>query len=265
MDRVGQVGEEPAPAGPAGKMRSDRPVTDPRIHALLALATASLGIGACKSDVFDVDVDLAPHAYPADFGPSNGTIPTVACSAATPSVCGVSQMLSVSTDVAPADVSVVVGCDAAAARCYAEAHASLGYQLDVLQDDAFVTKVERRAISAVRNVDLAYTMPVNTLTFAIPRVDVYVGPAGAKTPTDPGVVLVDSVSSIAPGETFVAERRHLTLAQGSPARALVESNIQNKQPFVFVVATAPRLEAGAPMPGGGFQIDIYPRLGLGLE
>jgi hypothetical protein len=235
-----------------------------------ALGFAALGASACNVDVFDVDVPLSSHAYQADFGPSSGTIPTVACDPTMPTmptVCGTGQTLAVTTaDGAPADVSVDVGCDATISRCFAEAHARLTYELDVLQDDAFVTKVERRAISVVRSVDLAYTLPTNTLTFDVPRIDVYVGPVGSKTETDPGVVLVDSLQAITAGLTFGDDaRRHLTVADDSPARALIASNIQAKTPFVFVLATAPRLDAGAPVPGGAFEIDVYPTVGLGLE
>src|SRR5450432_2689256 len=223
-------------------------------------------LGACNPDVFDVSVELAPHAYPADFGPSSGTIPVVACDATMPTVCGTGQTLAVTTaDGAPADVSVELGCDASTARCFAEAHARLGYELDVLQDDEFVTKVERRAISVVRTIDLAYTMPRNTLTFDVPRIDVFVGPAGSKLETDTGVALVDSVSGITAGTTFIDERRHLTLADASPARTLIEQSIQAKQAFVFMVVTAPRLGAGAPLPGGAFELDIYPTVSLGLR
>jgi hypothetical protein len=238
-----------------------------RNRAALALGFVVLGASACSIDVFDVDVPLSPHAYQADFGPSSGTIPTVACDATMPTVCGTGQTLAATTtDGAPADVSVAVGCDAATSRCFAQANARVTYELDVLQDDAFVTKVERRAISVVRSIDLAYTLPKNTLTFDVPRIDVYVGPTGSKTETDPGVVLVDSVQSITAGLTFGDDaRRHLTLADDSPARTLIASSIQAKTPFVFVIATAPRLDAGTPAPGGAFELDVYPTLGLGLE
>jgi hypothetical protein len=237
-----------------------------RLFRFALLGSGLAVVAACDADVFDVDVDLAPHAYQADFGPSGGTIPTAACDPTMPMVCGLGQTLAVTTaDGAPPDVSAQVGCDATSARCYAEAHARLAYELDVLQDDDFVTKVERRAISVVRSIDLAYTVPTNTLTFDVPRIDVYVGPPGTKTEADPGVALVDSVTTIPAGQTFVDPRRHLTLADGSAARSLVEQSIQAEQPFVFVLVTAPRLEAGAPLPGGAFELDIYPTLTLGLR
>lgn len=240
----------------------------PLVAAPLVLVSACDDNALFNNDIFDVDVPLAAHAYQADFGPDNGTVPTIECQASMPAGCASGQTLATTIgDGSPAgaDVSVQVGCDAALSRCFAQGRVRLAYQLDVLQDDAFTTKVERRAVSIVREVDLAYTVPTNTLTFDLPKIDLYVGPAGTKSETDPGVVLVDSVAVIHKGETFADDERHLTLAAGSPARALLEQHIKAKQPFVFVLATSPRLEAGDPLPGGGFDIVVQPTLSLGLE
>jgi hypothetical protein len=238
-----------------------------RAFRIVTLGFVASGVVACSPDITDVDIALASHAYLADFGPSSGTIPTVACDPTMPASCGAGQTLAVTTTstAAPADVSVDLGCDPTTTRCFAEAHARLTYELAVLQDDAFVTRVERDVVPVVRSVDLAYAIPMNTLSFDVPRIDVYVGPPGTQTEADTGVVLVDSVTSIVAGTTFVADRRHLTVADGSPARTLIVQSIEAKQPFVFVLVTAPRLEAGAPVPGGAFELDIYPTVGLGLD
>jgi hypothetical protein len=234
-------------------------------HALLLVTLGALPLGgACDRDIFDVSVNLAPHAYQADFGAATGTIPTVTCSPDMISLCA-GQTVVATTNVGPADVSVDPGCDPTTILCYAEAHARLTYEVDVLQDDDFVTKVAQHSAWIVQDVDLAYTVPTNTLTFAIPRIDVYVGPTGTKTESDPGAVLVDSVTTLAAGTTFVDQPRHLMVADGSPARALIVSSIEAKQAFAFVVVMAPRLEAGAPVPAGRVELDIAPTIGLGLE
>jgi hypothetical protein len=236
-----------------------------RLLRLLALAPGLVvAASACARDVFDVDVDLTPHAFEADFGPSMGTIPTVPCGTTMPGVCSMGTVIDVAASTVPTDVTVTAACDATTSRCYAAARARLAYEVDVLQDDAFVTKAERGATSFVRVLDLGYTIPKNTLTFALPHVDVYVGPAGTATETDAGVVLVDSIPTVAAGASFSGERRHLTMADGSPARALIESNIAARTPFVLVVVAAPRLEAGAPVPGGAFEIDTFPKVRVGL-
>jgi hypothetical protein len=234
--------------------------------ATLVLFSASLA--ACDSDILDVDVDLAPQSYSADFGASSGSVPVLACDPATAGTCLEGQSFGGTTTGGPvAGVEVEAACDAGSQHCFAQARARLAQEVNVLQDDAFVTKVERRAVSAVRRVDLGYDVPLNTLTFDVPQVDVYVGPAGSVTETDPGVVMVGSLAAITAGTTFVAvsDRRHLVLEDGSAARALIEERIQAKQAFAFVLVAAPRMEAGAPMPGGAFTINFYTRLSLGLR
>jgi hypothetical protein len=228
------------------------------------MMAAVLFIGACSSNVLDVNVALAPHAYQADFGSATGTIPTVTCSAGTPSVCNTQQRDAVVTTPGPTQVNIDIDCDATTSRCFAQATARLTYTVDVLQDNDFVTKVERHSAWVVHSVDLAYTVPTNTLTFEIPRIDLYVGPPGATTETDAGVVFVDSTIPVAPGTTFVDQPRHLNLEAGSPARDLIVSSVESKQSIVFVVVMTPRLEAGAPVPAGSLELDIYPTLGLGF-
>jgi hypothetical protein len=118
----------------------------------------------------------------------------------------------------------------------------------------------------VRVVDVAITIPVNTMTFDIPQMNLFVGPPGTTRPTDPGVVPVDTLAPIAGGKTIAAgEAQHLTVADGSPAHDLIASSIQAKTPFVFVLTLAPRLESGAALPAGTLQVVAEPFLGLGLR
>ena len=79
-------------------------------------------------------------------------------------------------------------------------------------------------------------------------------------------MLTDLVRSIAAGTTIAAaEARHLVVADGSPARNLIESSVTSKTPFVFVVTLAPRLESGAALPAGMLAVEIRALLGLGLR
>lgn len=247
----------------SGEREWDRGGIWPLLSAAAALVALWLGTG-CSNDILDVDVDLAPQSYSVDFGQQSGTIPTVTCDPAVPAACG-SGVARATTDAAgiPGDVSVAMGCDAATARCFAQADARVAYTADVLQEQDFQTKVQRRAVSLVRVADVAYSIPTNTLTFDVPAIDVYVGPAGARTESDPGVVLMDTIHPVPAGTTFT-EPRHLTLADDSPARALVEGAVRDQQPFVFVVVVSPRVEAGGPMPGGALQVDVFPKLLLGF-
>jgi hypothetical protein len=230
---------------------------------LIALAPTFFSAGACSRDIFDFDISFATRAFTADFGAQGGTIPTVVCDPAAPEACGRGQIVVAASEGAAASVSV--GCDAATGRCYAQADASLAYELSVLTENDFVSRIERKAVSFVRMLDLAYAVPVNTLTFAVPRIDFFVGPSGARAPTDPGVVPIDSITDLAPGTTIPAEdAAHLTLPDQSPARTLIESSIRAREPFVLIFQAAPRVGAGQPVPAGRLEVDLYPKVRVGL-
>jgi hypothetical protein len=220
----------------------------------------------CSTDIFDTTVELGSEAYDADFGCNNGTIPTVACSPGSSSVCAAGQTIETDASAAtgvPANVSVTPGCDATSDLCFAQVSARVVYPVNVLQDDNFVNAVARRSISLVRLADLAYTVPIDTLTFEVPAVAIYVGPAGTTLETDPGVVSVGSTAPI-PAGTPVTVAMHLTIADGSPARALIEQSIQSEQTFVFVLTLAPRIEAGQTIPAGAIEVDLFPQVQLGF-
>jgi hypothetical protein len=241
-----------------------------RRPARAAIGAALLGClvtagGACSSDILDVDVNLSRQSYSADFGTAQGTIPTVTCDPAQPDVCGASAGAVQVDGTSGAGATVQLGCDGASQRCFAEAHATITTPVDVLQDQDFVTKVERRSVVIVRALDIIYAVPVNSLTFDVPEILISVGPAGSTSAGDPGVVPVGTTSPLAAGVTLDdAAARHLVIADGSPARGFIESSIMNQQTLVFIATLSPRLEAGAAIPAGALQVDLLPRLTLGL-
>jgi hypothetical protein len=229
----------------------------------MALAMVA-GLGGFSPDIFDVSVQLGAEAFQLDFGGATGSIPTVACDPANPQVCGTGQTIALADGAG--ETQLAVGCDGGSARCFVQADTRVFYVVDVLKDDAFTSKVGRRAVTLVRMLDVTYAVPVNTATFAIPQIDVYVGPGQARASGDPGVVAVDSVPSIAAGQVITREAPgHLTIADGSAARSLIEDSIKRKTPFTFIVEVSPRLESGAPLPAGRMDLSLQPLLALGLR
>jgi hypothetical protein len=220
--------------------------------------------GGCSRDVFDVTVDLQTQNYRADFGAATGTIPIVSCDPATPATCDEGTVIDVTaqTGAGPADVQLSTGCDAATSRCFVQANGRVAYAVDVFQDDGFTSKVASHVVEFVRIADFAYAVSMNSLTFDVPQIDIYVGPAGITRETDPGVVAVGSTPPL-PAGTLLGDG-HLTVDDASPARATIEDDIRNQRPLTFLLVLSPRIEAGAAVPAGAIQVDVSPRLLIGL-
>lgn len=232
---------------------------------MAVIAVAAMSGPACSADVFDVQVNLQPQVYRADFGGQAGEIPTVACDPGAPQVCNTGAAVSVATDPAgvPGEVTVALGCDEATTRCFAQAEARLNMPVNVLQEEDFETKVQRRAVSLVRVAEVGYVVPANTLTFEVPQIDIYAGPEGSLRETDPGVAFVGSTAPIGSGVTFLEEQK-VSITDDTPAQPLIEDAVRNQRTFVFLVVLAPRLESGSPIPAGAIEIHVLPRLLIGL-
>jgi hypothetical protein len=223
-----------------------------------------LGVPA-GCDVFDFSVSLQSQTFKLDFGQQSGTVPAVACDAAA-DVCG--STLAVNFDTSsiagvPSDVEVAVGCDTGSGQCYAQANARAAQTIGVLQGDDFSSKVGRNGVAFVQKINVGYTIPLNTLTFDIPQLDVYAGPAGSLRETDPGVALVGHTQPIAAGVTTTSQV-HMQIAEDAPALPVIQNAIEDKHDFVFIVVAAPRMDAGMPVPAGAVQVDVYPSVVVGL-
>jgi hypothetical protein len=231
--------------------------------AACAGLTAILGTG-CGSDVFDVDVNLQKQTYQANFGTTQGTIPLVACDPAGPDVCG-AALGAMQIDAMGATATVQMACDSASSHCVANARVLGTNAVNVLQDDGFITKVERKSVAVVKDVNVSITVPLNTLTFDVPALNLYVGPEGTAHETAAGVVPVGVTAPIAAGTVLTdATARHLIVADDSPAHTFISNSVMAKQTMVFLVVMAPRIDAGAPIPAGALQVDLLPTLTVGF-
>jgi hypothetical protein len=229
-----------------------------------ALAAGALLVAGCSMDIFDVEAHLDTQTYHYDFGSTQGTVPIVACNPAGPSTCSLdSPQIDAAIGAIPGAVTLSLGCDGSTNRCYGEAKARVALTFAVLQDDDLATRVERHAASFVQEATLAYTVPVNTLTFGVPQIDIYTGPEGSLRETDKDVVVVGSIPALAAATTLATEQQ-LKLDGDSPARKSIADAVGDRRAFVVIIAITPRLDGGAPVPAGQIEIALQPRLLLGL-
>jgi hypothetical protein len=229
-----------------------------------ALAAGVLLVAGCSLDIFDVEVHLDTQTWRADFGATPGSIPVVSCDPVDPVDCEVaSPLLDRSLPGLTSALAVHTGCDVATSLCYGEAEASVAMTFAVLQDDDLSTNLERRAISYVRDVTLAYTVPVNSLTFSVPQISLHAGPAGSRSRSDKGVVPVGSFPALV-AKTPVAGEKLLEI-DGDAALDAIGAAVGDRKPFTLIVSFSPRVDGGDPMPGGAIEIDVQPRLLIGFR
>jgi hypothetical protein len=223
------------------------------VVATFAVAViAPVGAG-CSSDIFDLEVALDAQSYAFDFGKAQGTIPTIMCDPAAPGVCGSAPPIAVDPSLGvPANVEVSLGCDGGSQRCFAQAAARVAQPMVVQAGD-----LAQEAISYVQFADIAYTVPTNSLTFAIPSIDVYVGPGGSQRETDPGVALLGTTVPVPAGKTITTEQ-HLIIDDDTPARPLIEDAIRDLNEIAFILVVTPRIDAGGAMPAGVIRVNVYP-------
>lgn len=220
--------------------------------ALGVLLAAPLGgCGLIDANIFDTTITLQTQTYMQDFGSSSGTVPSVPCNS--DALCGA------------VSVQGAVGrCDTATQLCYADASLTLPYSVTLSKDASFQSGIGQKAVQSVRGIDLAYSIPSNTLTFAVPEITLYVGPQSAKAVTDPGVALIGKIPPLAARQTLTTPGV-LRVTDGSPARQLLVNAITTPNtPIVFLLSASPRINAKQELPAGAIQVNITPSLIVGL-
>ena len=102
-------------------------------------------------------------------------------------------------------------------------------------------------------------------TFDIPALQLYIGPSGAKQPTDQGVVALGTLQPIPRGTLIPAGSQHVTILEGTAAHDKFAYYVQNPMvPFVLMVATTTTVRGDDPIPAGKIQLVIKPSITVGL-
>src|SRR5207244_1502764 len=91
-------------------------------------------------------------------------------------------------------------CDTMAGKCVLRADVRLSQTINLSQQPGFPQSVANSsAVNGVTVGAVHYWTPSNTLSFASPPVDIYVGSQSAQKETDPGVARLGTVPSLPPG------------------------------------------------------------------
>ncbi len=231
----------------------------------MALVAALAGRLVACGDVAEDSVALDSMSLQGDFGAATGTLPALSCTADDASAC---------TGVpAPAGVSGwQVGCDGAAGKCFGQADMRLQQLVVTTSATSLDTALRKQAVRYLRSVDIAYTIPTNTLTFALARIQIFVvvpAPAadvvaGTGETAASNDVLVGEIAPLAAGEV-VTTSRHLVIAEGSPARDAIAGQVGAGRDFGLAFVVSPRVMAGAPMPAGSFLVSYQPTLKIAIS
>jgi hypothetical protein len=213
----------------------------------MALVAALAGRLVACGDVADDSVALDTMSLQGDFGAATGTLPAMSCTAADASACaGVP---------APAGVSGwQVGCDVAAGKCFGQADMRLQQSVVMTSATSLDTSLRKQAVRYLRSVDIAYTIPTNTLTTTASD-----GETAASSD-----VLVGEIDPLAAGEV-VTTSRHLVIAEGSPARDAIAGQVGDGRDLALAFVVSPRVVAGAPMPAGSFLVSYQPTLKIAIS
>ena len=240
---------------------------------LTAFALVSLAIVAGCGDLAGADIHLASTTLGADFGTLSGAIPPLSCSAANTSTCA----------AVPAPAGVTgwqVGCDTAAGQCFGQADFRTQQTVATADPSSVDGAIGQQAAHYLESIDIAYTVPRNTLTFALAKIQIFVvqsaaaggGGSGApdggvvveRAPAAPSDVLVGNVAPLAAGQVVTADR-HLSLDGSDPAFVAISSQVKAGQDLVLAVVLTPRVAAGGAIPSGAIQVVCAPTLHFGFK
>jgi hypothetical protein len=226
--------------------------------SLALLGSAAVGCGLISSNIFDVTIGLSSQTYGHDFGTATGTAPSISCPV-TPDPCG-----AIAAQV-PGGSNGHCDQTKTPAVCAADVSVVLPSTINLSMDSSFASSVGSKAVRFVHTIDLAYGVNMNTLTFDLPAMQLYLGPSGAKQPTDTGVVALGTIQPISRMTLLPDASQHISIVEGTPAHDKFAYYVQNPMvPFVLMVATTKTVRGGDALPAGKIQMVIKPSITVGL-
>ena len=177
--------------------------------------------------------------------PSGGTIPSVPC---TPSSdpCALAQAgLGCSAQTYGCKVQCGAG-----GTCEIVANAEIGQTVDI--SSKVNNQTSATVVSKVSFNYMLYKVTQNTLTFATPQIELFVGPGTAKTTADAGVVAFATVAPIAAGDTPDGQ-----VDATEAGKAALSGFVKDyKNPFKVIARVGMRFAGGDALPQGKLTLEV---------
>lgn len=234
--------------------------------ALPAGLLAALVLPAClliDSKSVSITYDLDPQEFSHDFsedGAPTRSFPSVPC--ADDTACA-------AIDGLPRGWSA--SCDAASSQCVGRYDLRLVMPVNLSQQKGFPTEVASAVVQRVEVRAVRYWAATNTLDFATPPIDVYVGGQSATKETDAGTKRLGTVPTLpamtrtdcagdsgsVPGTRDSACALPLT-SDGKDALATLAKSY--KTPFNVLAVAHLEARGGDPMPDGRIDLYVQPSL-----
>lgn len=225
---------------------------------LLLLYPLLVGCSLIDPNALGIKYTFEKLQYVEDLGaPSGQQVPDVACT--DPATC--------------AAIATTVGtwssCDSTVQRCQANVNFRLVQEINLSNEQAFPKEVANSSLVQLVKVSAVhYWVMINTLSFDLPAIEVYVGPQSLKRESDTGAILLGTLpaqprmqlTTCGQGAAGTESSRcHMQLTEeGKSALALLAK--EYKTVFNLLLVGKTTIRSGDPLPSGKLDLYIQPEI-----
>ncbi len=240
------------------------------MYRFLSVVLVLSGCSFLASNGLSLDYSFDTLDFQQKFETAPGTIPSIPCSSNQDAACAALATLIDSPDV-------TVSCDATS-HCAASVDVRLSYTINLSEQKSFPPEALEYGVRAVTLSKIAYWLRQNTLTVAIPSVDLFVGPETAVDERDERTHKLGTLASIAAKSVACADPvdpKPDSAAGGAmvcklplldEGRAALQTLAADyKTPFKLLVHGVTTVKAGDPIPSGTIAFSVKPTVSLAVS
>jgi len=227
---------------------------------LFVVPIASAGCGLISSDVGDFPLRIEDREFSIDTAAwmiDAAAVPdflAMDCSSA-PTVCNAAAQQAC-TDCAGT-------CSAATSTCELQLQVSAMRQIDLAKEQSELQSIDGTTAIRVTIDDALYLIDSNDLNVATPMLTIYVAPAEITEPSDPSVLPIGTIPSVAPGTITAGPQQMEYTATG---KADLTAALKSwSTPFNLLVGATIVVRAGEPVPTGAANARVRIKAHAGID